>query len=176
MNETGHWNGKLTKNTILNQPNNTKYVPESALGTTPYKETGKVFFVRLGRKFVCSGASLINNVVITAGHCMVYYGDWHKDWIFVPRYRDGKSPLGKWSAIKGFVHDRWRGRNEAGRDVAFAVVAKQNGKSISQVTGALGFSVQRAGVNAIGYPVRNWGGEKMVHTVTMVKCKLKFVF
>jgi V8-like Glu-specific endopeptidase len=175
INEKGQWDGKLVKETNFKQPNNTKFVPEASLDKTPYKETGKVFFKMNGKGYVCSGASLVKNVVITAGHCMVFFGNWHKEWIFVPRYRDGEAPLGKWPAIKGLVHDRWRKLNDAARDVAFAIVSKQDGKSISQVVGALGFSSNRGfNVNAIGYPVRNWGGERMVHTSTTIKCKSIF--
>eukprot|EP01080_Neovahlkampfia_damariscottae_P006992 gene6992-11158_t len=169
VNETGHWDGKLAQEIDMDSNPNTKYVPEDKLNQTPYKESGKVFFFFRGRTYVCSASSLQNNVVITAGHCMVYYGSWHKNWIFVPRYRDGEAPLGKWAALKGFVHDRWRGRNDAARDVAFAVVEKKDGKSISQVAGSLGFFIYTAGVNAIGYPVKNWGGEKMVHSLATIQ-------
>jgi V8-like Glu-specific endopeptidase len=65
----------------------------------PYTTVGKLFFSIGGSPFVCSGAVIQRRVVATAGHC-VHSGTaagFHSNFVFVPAFRDGVAPLGRWN-------------------------------------------------------------------------------
>lgn len=88
--------------------------------------TGKVFFT-LGRTdYVCSGSvvdSPQSDVVLTAAHCVGNRpGQWAANWTFVPGYRDGAEPYGRFTARRFFVSPRWRPAGAEQYDVAFVQV------------------------------------------------------
>lgn len=60
----------------------------------------------------------------------------------------------------------WHRGESFGKDVGFSIVNKQNNKTLEEVVGKLGFKVARKGtkVEAVGYPVPRFGGQKMVHS------------
>ncbi|GII92519.1 trypsin-like serine peptidase [Sinosporangium siamense] len=74
------------------------------------KTTGKVFFLKDGKAYWCTGSSIqskYGNLVATAGHC-VYDVDGNKDvldkWIFIPGYYQGKAPWGVYVGKQAFTH------------------------------------------------------------------------
>lgn len=77
-------------------PTNTEY---------PYRATGKLFFVIEGQTFVCSASLIDRGIVVTAAHCVASFGkkQYYSGWTFVPGYRDGVAPFGKWTVAKAFV-------------------------------------------------------------------------
>jgi hypothetical protein len=110
-------------------------------GGAVVKTSGRVFFKMGDRTASCSGDSITSangSTVITAGHCVKYQGAWHTDWIFVPAYDNGNAPYGQWSATKTFATDQWAASEDMNMDVGLAVVAPQNGRTLSQVVGAQG--------------------------------------
>lgn len=70
------------------------------------------------------------------GHCVFLEGEFHTDWVFVPQYYNGSAPHGVWVANKVMIFDEWKSQH-MGRDVAFAITDKKNGKSLSEVVGYL---------------------------------------
>jgi V8-like Glu-specific endopeptidase len=82
------------------------------------RSTGKLFFRVDGLDAVCT-ASAINtkrrNQVITAGHCvhtgphvgLLQQPHFYSDWVYVPRYRNGQAPYGKWVANNAYAFDGW---------------------------------------------------------------------
>lgn len=151
-------------------PHTTFYVLASLYSTYPYKTIGKVFFSLNGNNFVCSGSSVGNKAVLTAGHCVSEGGQnkWVSNWVFVPAYKNGDKPYGTWPAFYFYAFKNWLGTGDWGRDVAFACVSNQNGKTLAQTVGTLGFSFNQSRKkhwNVFGYPAgAPWDGEWMVET------------
>jgi hypothetical protein len=88
--------------------------------------TGKVFFTLGGTDYVCSGSAVDSprsDVVLTAAHCVGNGpGQWAANWTFVPGYRDGAAPYGRYTARRFFVSPRWRPAGAEQYDVAFVQV------------------------------------------------------
>lgn len=113
----------------------------------PYRAVGKLFFKRNGRSYVCSASSIGGCAIISAGHCL-HAGNnstkgWSTDVVFVPAYKDGKAPFGKWPVAYSMVRTQWyrhgipKGLSE---DIGGCILRKQGGKTISQRVGWLGFA------------------------------------
>jgi V8-like Glu-specific endopeptidase len=122
-----------------------------------------VFFTLGGADYSCSGSvvdSANASVVVTAAHCVSDgAGHWATHWIFVPGYRDGRQPYGRYPARRYFVAAGWtHGGNEAD-DVAFVVVkpARVDGvvRPVADVVGGqrIGFGYRGTIQTAFGYPV-----------------------
>jgi hypothetical protein len=151
-------------------PHTTFYVLTSLYTTYPYMTVGKVFFSLNGSNYVCSGSAIGNKAVLTAGHCVSEGGQnrWANNWVFVPAYANGDKPYGTWSAFYFYAFKAWLANHEWGRDVGFACVSNQNGNTLAQTVGNLGFSWNQARKkhwNVFGYPSGSpWDGEWMVET------------
>jgi len=90
----------------------------------PDRVHGKVFFTvpHLGDA-QCSGtlvSSRLKNVVITAGHCVKFQGDWSTNFVFVPGYRDGTEPYGEFAATKLLAPPAWVSDEDFSVDVGIA--------------------------------------------------------
>jgi V8-like Glu-specific endopeptidase len=155
---------------------NTDYVkPDSKYQTEPYNKAGKVFFLYGGRPASCSGSSSGNNVVLTAAHCIFLEGSYHEKWVFVPQYNSGNRPAGTWTAKEFLMFEEWRNQ-DMGRDVAFVVTSKQNGKSLEDTVGKIqiGTCDVEDQFLSLGYPGPDWGAEKMVQTVGKIARRFPF--
>lgn len=91
--------------------------------------TGKVFFTLDGTDYVCSGAAVGGDVVLTAAHCTGNgAGDWAANWTFVPGYAGGTAPYGSFAARRFYVPPQWAAQRGASSvkaekyDVAFVTV------------------------------------------------------
>ncbi|PZG15099.1 trypsin-like serine peptidase [Nonomuraea aridisoli] len=120
------------------------------------KTIGKVFFVKDGKKYWCSGTSIqsqYRNLVATAGHC-VYDVDKNEavldKWVFVPGYYQGKAPFGIYAGKQAFTHYDFDVFEDFDRDYAFVTV--YNGLNLS-VTGRSVKQVNKAEYDA-------WKGPK----------------
>jgi V8-like Glu-specific endopeptidase len=92
-------------------------VPGSALTAH-----GKVFFTDNGVNYVCSGTALVGDIVWTAGHCVNEGpGRYFTNFLFVPAYRDGAAPYGKFAAPELIAPDGWRLNGRYGVDVGAAI-------------------------------------------------------
>ncbi|HEY0375468.1 MAG TPA: trypsin-like serine protease [Pyrinomonadaceae bacterium] len=134
-------------------------LPAARYADFPYRTIGKVFFTKFGGgSFVCSGSSIGNYAVITAGHCVSDgLGHFHTNWVFVPAYNSGSAPYGQWAASFLTTRAAWHtgGGNDYEEDIGGAILNKLAGLKISQKVGWLGFQSSQSIVqhwHSIGYP------------------------
>jgi len=138
----------------------------------PYPSAyGKVFFTsNSGVNYVCSGAAVIStneSVVWTAGHCVNEGpGAFYKNFLFVPAYRDGTAPYGKFAATTLLTTSGWQLSGEWGVDVGAAIVGKNDlGKTLSEAVdeAPLVFGATRSQPYKIyGYPAaKKFSGQRM---------------
>lgn len=129
------------------------------------RSTGKLFFRDGSHDYVCSAAAIRTkkrNQVLTAGHC-VHTGPNpppegllqpprprpFSDWVFVPRYRNGKAPFGRWVALKAHTFTGWIESESYRHDQAVITFKKRKKRRLVDVVG--GSSV------AWGKGPRQWG-------------------
>ena len=131
---------------------------------------GKVFFTENGVNYVCSGTALAStneSVVWTAGHCVNEGpGGFVTNFLFVPAYRDGAAPHGRFAASRLLTTSGWQNSGEFGVDVGAAVVgANENGLSLNDAVGgrSIVFNATRnQAYKLYGYPAaRKFSGQRM---------------
>jgi hypothetical protein len=130
-------------------PPYTRYKNFDSYKVFPYSTIGVLFFSQDGTDYWCSAASIGNDAVWTAGHC-VHTGDgtddgWSEDVIFVPAYEvdnsnNVKTPRGVWTAYNVWTKGSWFSSGDLRYDMGGAVLEPIAGEKISQVVGNLGFS------------------------------------
>jgi hypothetical protein len=122
------------------------------------RTTGRVFFTMAGTDYACSGSTVASanaDVVMTAAHCVCGgEGTWATHWIFVPGYRDGHAPYGRYPARAYFVASRWQHGLDEDDDVAFVAV------STARVHGA-----ERHVVDAVGGQQIGFGGRAAIEAL-----------
>ena len=99
----------------------------------PYSTVGVLFYKRNSGKdlYRCSAASIGNNAIWTAGHC-IHAGDgtddgWSEDVIFVPayevdNYNNVKAPFGAWRALAVLTHQEWEMNGDLRYDIGGAIL------------------------------------------------------
>ena len=128
----------------------------------PNRLHGRVFatFHTVG-DFSCSGTAVNSpgrSLVISAGHCVFdpQTGEWASNWVFVPGYRDGKAPFGRWVAKTLRSTRPWVSSENISFDVgAASMVRNRNGRALGDVIGGrgIGFGQSRDRVyTSYGYP------------------------
>jgi V8-like Glu-specific endopeptidase len=158
---------------MTSSASSTEFVADDLYATLPYRATGKAFFHNPadGRDYVCSASAVGGRVVLTAGHCVSNgAGSFHTNWIFVPAYKDGSEPYGRWTALRLVTFDEWYSQKNYCRDVGFAVVADVDSQTLARTLGgALQLTYNQSPTRtwqALGYPTNSpWGGQDMVETV-----------
>ncbi|GHC34735.1 trypsin-like serine peptidase [Streptomyces cinnamoneus] len=136
------------------------------------RTSGRVFFTFQNRTASCSGNAVTSkngSTVLTAGHCVKYQGSWHTNWVFVPGYRDGQAPHGKWGATTTMATPEWVANEQTGMnfDVGAAVVGPLDGKRLTDAVGAQGLEFN-GGYNkamySFGFPAASpYDGSKLIH-------------
>jgi V8-like Glu-specific endopeptidase len=131
---------------------------------------GRVFFIYQGSAASCSGDAVTSankSTVITAGHCVKLDGKWHKNWVFVPGYHNGKAPYGKWTAMRTLTTPQWKAREDLNYDVGAAVVNRLGGRKLTDVVGGQGIAFnQKRGQQMydFGYPAATpYDGTKLIY-------------
>jgi V8-like Glu-specific endopeptidase len=151
--------------------------PESLYQAHPYKTIGKLFFKFQGRPAYCSGSSIGNNAVLTAGHCLWLQGNFHTDFLFAPQFNNGSRPVGTFVGKETMVFEEWKDGNFA-RDLAFLIVSPQGEKSLQQVVGRMHFGAcdVNENIQAFGYPglPEPFNGEKMIRTKSDIGRRFPF--
>jgi hypothetical protein len=135
------------------------------VGAYPTQQ-GKVFFSEGASNYVCSGTSVATNastaIVWTAGHCVWDdAGGYVTNFMFVPAYKDGVAPVGKFAAAgAGALHTSasWAGPGDLfGADVGAVQVVNTvtGGPSLASVAPgrSIMFDAPTNGTyHAYGYP------------------------
>jgi V8-like Glu-specific endopeptidase len=123
------------------------------------RTTGRVFFTTAeGGNASCSGSAVTSaneSVVITAGHCVKLNGASHRNWVFVPGFDDGRRPFGTWVATRLLTTQQWNANEDINFDIAAAVVAPLNGRSLTDVVGGQGVAFNQPRgrqMFSFGYP------------------------
>jgi V8-like Glu-specific endopeptidase len=138
----------------------------------PYPSAhGKVFFTdNGGTNYVCSGtaiASTNESVAWTAGHCVNEGpGDFYRNFLFVPAYRDGQAPYGKFAGPTLLTTSGWQANGEFGVDVGAAVVGtNEAGQTLTDAVAErpIVFDAPRnQGYKLYGYPAaKRFNGQRM---------------
>ena len=137
----------------------------------PYPSAhGKVFFTDNRVNYVCSGTALVSSnssLVWTAGHCVNEGpGNFYTNFLFVPAYRDGLAPYGRFAGSTLLTTSGWQANGEFGVDVGSAVVGTNVVGSVPEpgCRGTL-HRLQRGAQperQAYGYPAaRKFNGQRM---------------
>jgi hypothetical protein len=151
----------------------------------PNRVHGKLFFTNGGRSSFCS-AQVVNtegnSVVFTAAHCLYDRGtgQWSTSATFVPGYRDGARPYGRWVVQTQFVPTGWitpsynfpGGPNGAGRghpysyDFGVAILYPSRRYRRVEYVGSRGiqFNTTQSYYGIFGYPVTPapYNGQRLI--------------
>jgi hypothetical protein len=102
------------------------------------------------------------DTVWTAGHCVHGgpasaggTGTWHRNWTFVPAFKNDVRPFGTWVADRLTTRTRWVNRADFAEDLGAAVLRPLNGRKIVNVLGGQGIAWNYPGryaAVALGYP------------------------
>jgi V8-like Glu-specific endopeptidase len=138
-------------------------------GGNVVRTTGKVFFTLSGTDYVCSGNSVAagnRSLVQTAGHCVnAGPGAFATNFVFVPAYRDGQAPYGRFPARKLSTTAQFSGSGDLSYDVGYAAVSPVNGRYLADTVGADGIAFNQIRgdyVRAFGYPATGrYDGSKL---------------
>lgn len=136
------------------------------------KTAGKVFGTGgNGKNFVASGTvvnSADGDVIVTVAHAMIDgEGRWSTNLVFVPAYKDGAAPYGKFTARTMYI---WSGyykdnAHQPPLDFGMLVVNKVKSKTPVQTVGGQGirFNVTTEGTSntLFGYPSNGNGGKTL---------------
>lgn len=162
-----------TKNHVPDQLRATQpLLPASAAGHAvpldagPAASTVGVLVVD-GGKHQCSASVVVSDsrrLLATAAHCVWLNGKWTLDGaFFVPGYRDGSEPWGRWAVETAWVPRTWQQANSpienvaSAHDVAFVRLAPNpSGQLAEDVLGSQGIwfdSPDAPTVTALGYPL-----------------------
>ncbi|GGO60925.1 trypsin-like serine peptidase [Nonomuraea cavernae] len=128
-------------------------------GGAVVRTAGRVFFTTAqGRNSSCSGTAVTSaneSVVMTAGHCVKLNGAFHRNWVFVPGFDNGRRPFGTWVASRLLTTQQWNVREDINFDVAAAVVAPLQGRTLTDVVGGQGVAFnqpRQRQMFSFGYP------------------------
>jgi len=137
------------------QKADTHYVPKEQYDTFPYQAVGKVQFGD-DATYLCSGAAVGGNVVLTAGHCGAG-NDYVKRFFFDPGYYFNYDWSKEFKGYQMFATDNWRFKRRWNEDFAFVVMYKKANKTLEEhLGGALKLGNcfrENAPIKIIGYPV-----------------------
>ncbi len=120
----------------------------------PHSAMGKIFLSMNGKTYVCSGALIDVDVVLTAGHCVVNNGVWHSGLYFAPGYRGG-SPLGRYRAVASYAWKSWIYNKDYRYDYAIVVIESEPGHSVGVLPTAWSAPIEQLWWQT-GYPA-DWG-------------------
>ncbi|WP_031470792.1 trypsin-like serine peptidase [Sciscionella sediminilitoris] len=152
--------------------------PESGPDGAPWttrnaipETVGRLFYTDHGKDASCTATILDSanrSTVVTAGHCVNNTdligedNQWNANLMFVPGYRDGQAPYGKFAARFGFADRTWLRNDQQdprfnAYDQGFLVLGgNERGQPVQDATGAaqdIGFDEPGAApVAQFGYP------------------------
>ena len=105
-----------------------------------------------GKEHFCTASvvrSTHRNLLVTAAHCL---DDTDGDLVFVPGYRDGRAPYGKWKVRERYMPEGWSTRQDEDSDVAFATVEGDIQDAVGGNRFVTGTATGATAVTVTGYP------------------------
>jgi V8-like Glu-specific endopeptidase len=134
------------------------------------RTVGKLFFRDRAGDYVCSASAIKtrkSNQVITAGHC-VHTGPnvgilqtphFYRNFLFVPRYRHGRAPDGRWVGRRAWAFNGWVESESFRHDQAIIAFKKRHGRKLVNVVGGnevvWGKAQRHWGVRIWGWPAES---------------------
>ena len=111
----------------------------------PYSTIGVLFFSQRGTDYRCSAAVVGENALWTAGHCVHdgsnEFAGWSEDVVFVPAYKDGSEPFGRWEYFDLVTRSAWFGGGDLRFDIGGVILnPNSSDESVQEVVGSLGFA------------------------------------
>jgi hypothetical protein len=145
----------------------------------PNRVHGRLFFNAGGTDFTCSATVISSgrgNLVNTAGHCVYDHGSggFVSGVVFVPGYRNGKSPFGVWRATHAVTTGEWTALASIDHDIAMLRFGDNDGRRLQDVVGSRGIGFKqpmKSKLRAYGYPAspaRKYDGEDLVRCTSRV--------
>jgi V8-like Glu-specific endopeptidase len=120
-----------------------------AAATSQNARVGALF---AGGKHFCT-ASVVRSphrdLLVTAAHCLDNGDD---GLVFVPGYRDGTAPYGKWKVLKRYMPEGWSKGQDEDSDVAFATVQGDIQDAVGGNRFVTGTATGSTAVTVTGYP------------------------
>ena len=123
---------------------------------------GKVYVTTPGGTGQCSASALNSGkrrLVITAGHCVHAGagGGWYSNFIFVPGFRQGNEPVGRFVAYQLTARSAWTGSSNSDEDMAIAIMNNGGiyGAKVVDTVGGMGLRWNygySVAVTIMGYP------------------------
>ncbi|WP_051940526.1 trypsin-like serine peptidase [Phaeacidiphilus oryzae] len=96
------------------------------------------------------------DLIVTAAHCLGGRAGSNPGAVFVPGYRDGRAPYGRWRIAQIFVDPHWSRSHDPDYDVAFATTAGSLPVEDAVGSEAIRFRPRAGGsAVAVGYPDRS---------------------
>ena len=124
----------------------------------PARTHGKVFATDRVGAYVCSATVVTaenKSTVFTAGHCVKDFG-WAKRFLFIPGFRNGSKPFGKFPARDLFATRQWARSENRKFDIGAAVVRRNGaGNEVQRAVGARGIAFnqrRQQRYKEFGYP------------------------
>ncbi|MFI0512345.1 trypsin-like serine peptidase [Streptomyces sp. WSLK1-5] len=120
-----------------------------AVATSSSARVGALF---TGGQHHCT-ASVVRSphrdLLVTAAHCLDNGDD---GLVFVPGYRDGRAPYGKWKVKKRYLPRGWAKGQDEDSDVAFATVEGEVQRVVGGNAFVSGVATGATAVTVTGYP------------------------
>jgi V8-like Glu-specific endopeptidase len=127
----------------------------------PNTTTGRVVGKMPGFGAYSCTASVVHarnqSTLFTAGHCVKEPGgSFASELTFVPSYRQGTEPFGRWAATSFLVKPAWARKGNSNFDYAAVVVQPNASGKVEAVVGSQGFAYnvnpKKKKFRAVGYP------------------------
>ena len=155
----------------------------------PWRATGKLFMKFGDDTFVCTASVIDRGLLVTAAHCVHNFGeeaDGFADKVtFEPARHEDDRPFGTWTAAEWWVPKVYFDGTDVctpeapgivcENDIAVVVLEQRAGEFIGDLTGTYGFkdgsygyaeflNEKAAQITQLGYPSKNFDGDKMIRT------------
>ncbi|AKG20424.1 trypsin-like serine peptidase [Calothrix sp. 336/3] len=149
--------------------------PQGIEQAYPYRTVGKLLFKTPQGDSMCSAAVLRPRLILTAGHC-VHKGSggnngFYSNFLFIPAYRNGYAPYGKWTWGRVVTTNAWATGNGTVANAGDYAILELNDQPINGVTrkigdvvGYLSYATNKLSPNhlhLLGYPGNLDSGEIM---------------
>lgn len=141
----------------------------------PNQTHGRVYFGMHGKTYVCSGTVVTSpgqNLISTAGHCLFdpETQRFATNVMFVPAYRAGDAPYGKWTAESLYVLSEWANEEDYRYDFALFATKPNSGGNVETVVGSRGIIFNQPFAQTFevfGYPASEpFDGSKLYKCTT----------
>lgn len=123
-------------------------IPVNSPKKYPWSCNGKLFFTWKGQKYVGSASSILNEVLLTAGHNIYDEGEWSDDFYYHPAYPDYHK---RWSWTRAAIFTAWKNTSNFAYDYAM-ILTNTSMAEVGSIGCARDINPKGRTWTAIGYP------------------------